>query len=125
MINNFSDKIFNVSNDTQINAGDHIFLGVVENADEVSNVCSVKFVSQYGDIIIQHFVPVSSDSNNGVIGWFPNIGDKVYIRMYNHSKYEIISLCTNDYSKKHRHTIDINCNILSSHYNYTMAGNIF
>lgn len=123
MPNDFNDKISKTSNDAQVNAGDHIFSGVVVDTDQYSNVCSVKFVSEYGDIITQHFVPVSSNFNNGVIEWFPNIGDKVDIRKYNHSKYEIISLCTNDY-QKYCHTLDISDNILSSHCYYTMAGNL-
>lgn len=123
MSNSLNYKMYSASNDTQVNAGYHIFSGIVVDTDQYSNVCSVKFVSEYGDIITQHFVPVSSNFNNGVIEGFPNIGDKVDICKYNHSKYEIISLCTNDYPK-YCHTLDISDNILSSHYKYTMAGNL-
>lgn len=123
--NNFKDKISDVATNNQINTSDQILVGVVTEADEVANCCSVKFVSQYGYVDLKHFVPVVTEANNGLIGWFPSIGDSVYVRLQSNNRYEIISLCTSNYASKHRHTIDIKNNLLSNFYNYTIGGNIF
>ena len=125
MANNFTDKITEAANFNQSNTSDHLFVGVVIEADEPSNLCNVNLVTQYGDIITKYHVTVSSENNTGVIGWFPNVGDKVYIRFHNNNKYEIVSLYSDDYITKHKHNIDIKYNLLSNFYNYTIGGNIF
>lgn len=125
IMNNFKDKITESADLNQINAGDRVVVGIVRKANEHANCCDIDIVTQYGDSLSRRFVPVTSAFNNGVIDWFPAVGDRVYVKIYNSHKYEIISPCTDEYNSKYKRYLDIKNNLLSNFYNYTVGGYIF
>lgn len=78
-MNEISKRIQNITEPLAERQGVTVTQGEVISANEKANMCDIKYTKRDGSLTTRRNVQIAI-TNNGVIDWFPEVGDAVLVQ---------------------------------------------
>lgn len=122
MSNALKTRLKDISNSSNYDNRYFVFDATVLAINEKANTCDISYKDKNGYWSTEKNVAVKFEPN-GVIGWFPNVGDSVIVSA-NNGYLEITGINTKDL-KSARVKTNVTKDILSNFYDYVIGGHIF